>query len=262
MIESSSVPVSSKQISSKPVPRHQDRGLEHINAILASLSAQQRVMWALEHLPAHAVLTSSFGIQSAVLLHMLTQQQSNIPVIVTDTGYLFPETYQFIEQLTERLQLNLQVYRHALSPAWQEAKFGQLWQQGETGLRQYNKMNKLEPMRRAMQEHDAGTWFSGIRSGQSTSRANKKLVEISTIKGEHLPVYKVHPILDWTNRDIHQYLIKHNLPYHPLWEQGYVSVGDVHTTRKLEPGMSEEQTRFFGLMRECGLHENIDGGGI
>ena len=65
---------------------------------------------------------------------------------------------------------------------------------------------------------------------------------------------KVHPIYDWSNKDVHQYLMQHDLPYHPLWEQGYVSIGDVQTSRPLTEGMSEEETRFFGLGRECGLH--------
>ena len=66
--------------------------------------------------------------------------------------------------------------------------------------------------------------------------------------------YKVYPLIDWTNRDVHRYLVKHDLPYHPLWDEGYVSVGDWHTSRPLTPGMTEEETRFFGLKRECGLH--------
>jgi len=66
-------------------------------------------------------------------------------------------------------------------------------------------------------------------------------------------------VLDWSNKDVHYYLKNHDLPYHPLWEQGYVSVGDWHTTRPLEAGMSEQDTRFFGLKRECGLHEFGDG---
>jgi phosphoadenosine phosphosulfate reductase len=66
--------------------------------------------------------------------------------------------------------------------------------------------------------------------------------------------FKVHPLVDWTRRDIHAYLAEHNLPYHPLWEKGFKSVGDRHTSQPLQPGMSEEQSRFFGLTRECGLH--------
>jgi len=236
--------------------------LEEINQSLSGLSAEQRVTWALDNLPQQAMLSSSFGIQSAVMLHMVTQQMPDIPVVLTDTGYLFPETYQFIDALTERLKLNLKIYRSELTPAWQEARFGKLWEKGTDGIKQYNQMNKVEPMRRALQELNVNTWFSGIRQGQSQSRADKPVAEYSFIRGEHQPVIKLHPILEWNNRDIYEYLQKHNLPYHPLWEQGYVSMGDTHTTRKLEPGMTEEETRFFGLNRECGLHEVNHGGGI
>ena len=231
-----------------------------INRSLTTLSASERVRWSLDNLAPEVMLSSSFGIQAAVMLHLVTQEQPDIPVVLTDTGYLFPETYQFIDALTERLNLNLQVHRSPLTPAWQEAKYGQLWTQGEAGIKQYNTMNKVEPMRNAIKSLNAQTWFSGIRQGQSSSRADKPVAEISHIAGNDHPILKVHPILEWTNKDVFEYLQKHNLPYHPLWEQGYVSVGDVQTTRKLEAGMTEQETRFFGLTRECGLHEN--GGGI
>ena len=78
---------------------------------------------------------------------------------------------------------------------------------------------------------------------------------VGTLRGR----YKVHPIIDWSNKDVHQYLTKHNLPYHPLWDEGYVSVGDVHSTRPLTLGMTEEDTRFGGGQRECGLHTDGDG---
>lgn len=240
-----------------------DLGSEELVAInnsLANQSASERVRWSLENLPSEFMLSSSFGIQAAVMLHLVTQEMPNIPVVLTDTGYLFPETYQFIDELTERLNLNLKVFRSDLSPAWQEAKFGQLWTQGEAGIKQYNQMNKVEPMRNAITSLNAQTWFSGIRQGQSTSRSNKPFAEISHLAGQDHPILKVHPILEWSNKDVFEYLKKHDLPYHPLWEEGYVSVGDVQTTRRLEAGMTEEETRFFGLTRECGLHEN--GGGI
>lgn len=232
----------------------QNAMLADANGMLAELSAEKRVLWALENLPSTHFLSSSFGIQAAVMLHLVTSHKADIPVVLTDTGYLFPETYQFIDELTERLKLNLKVYKSELSPAWQEAKFGKLWEQGEQGIKQYNTLNKVEPMTRALKELNAGTWFSGLRRQQSSTRADKQVLEIS--RG----TVKVYPIIDWHSRDVYQYLTKHDLPYHPLWEQGYVSMGDVHTTRKLEPGMTEEETRFFGLNRECGLH--TDGGGI
>ncbi len=219
------------------------------NAQLEALSAQERVAWALAHLPGEFVLSSSFGIQAALMLHLVSQQKSDVPVILTDTGYLFPETYQFIDQLTARLQLNLKVYRAELSAAWQEARYGKLWEQGVEGIERYNQINKVEPMARALQELNAQTWFSGLRREQSGSRGNLPVLAIQ--RGR----FKFLPVIDWSNKDVFYYFKEHDLPYHPLWEQGYLSVGDTHTTTKWEPGMSEEQTRFFGLKRECGLHE-------
>lgn len=228
----------------------QSAALAGINRVLGRMSAPDRVTWAFEHLEPQFVLTSSFGVQAAVMLHLVTRVQPHTPVVLTDTGYLFPETYRFIDELTERLQLNLKVYGSALSPAWQEARFGRLWEQGIDGIERYNQMNKVEPLARALRDLSARTWFSGLRREQSDSRAALPVLAVQ--RG----CFKFLPVVDWTNRDVHQYLKRFDLPYHPLWEQGYVSVGDVHTTKKWEPGMSEEETRFFGLKRECGLHDD------
>ncbi len=233
----------------------QQQQLAPINQLLLTLTAEQRVAWALTQLPAQHVLSSSFGIQAAVCLHLLSVQQPQIPVILTDTGYLFAETYRFIDELTERLQLNLHIFRAEHSPAWQEARYGRLWEQGVEGITQYNQLNKVEPMQRALQSLGAQTWFSGLRHSQSDSRAALPILAIQ--RG----VFKFLPIVDWSDRQIYQYLTEHQLPYHPLREQGYLSVGDTHTTQKWEPGMSEEQTRFFGLKRECGLHEEPENQG-
>lgn len=223
--------------------------LAEVNSKLDKLSAQERVLWALENLPGEAVLSSSFGIQAAVSLHLVNQVKPGIPVILTDTGYLFPETYQFIDRLTEKLDLNLKVFRAEQSAAWQEARYGKLWEQGVEGIERYNEINKVEPMNRALAELNGQTWFAGLRRDQSSSRAHLPVLAIQ--RG----VFKVLPIIDWDNRQVHQYLQENDLGYHPLWDQGYLSVGDTHTTRKWEPGMAEEETRFFGLKRECGLHE-------
>lgn len=222
-----------------------------LNAQLEAMSAIERARWALEHAPGTHVLSSSFGAQSAVTLHLLSRLQPDIPVILIDTGYLFPETYRFADELTGRLGLNLQVYRPLVSRAWMEARHGRLWEQGLVGIEQYNNLRKVEPMRRALDELQAGIWFTGLRRNQSASRANTPVLQR---RGER---WKVNPIADWNDRDVWQYLKQHDLPYHPLWEQGYVSIGDFHTTRRWEPGMREEDTRFFGLKRECGLHEEI-----
>ncbi len=223
--------------------------LADTNNRLEAMSAEERVDWALKQLPGEVVLSSSFGIQAAVSLHLVNTVRPGIPVILTDTGYLFPETYRFIDELTEKLNLNLQVYRAKESPAWQEACYGKLWEQGVEGIEKYNEINKVEPMNRALADLSAQTWFAGLRREQSGSRSELPVLAIQ--RG----VFKVLPIIDWDNRTVYQYLQKHGLKYHPLWDEGYLSVGDTHTTRKWEPGMAEEETRFFGLKRECGLHE-------
>ena len=225
--------------------------LGRLDAWLARLDATERARWALRSVPGQLVLSSSFGAQSAVMLHMITRIQPDIPVVLVDTGYLFPETYRFVDQLVDRLKLNLKVYRPAISPGWMEVRHGKLWEQGEDGIRRYNELHKVEPMQRALDELEASGWFSGLRRVQSRSREQIPFVQRRNDR------WKFHPIADWRDRDVGQYLAQHGLPYHPLWDQGYVSIGDVHTTRPWEPGMEAEETRFFGLHRECGLHEAV-----
>jgi len=226
--------------------------LAQISQQLEGESPTRRIEWAAERFPEQVVMSSSFGAQAAVSLHQVNQVIPGIPVILTDTGYLFPETYEFIEELKNRLDLNLKIFRNPLSPEEQEAKFGKLWEQGIKGIEHYNQMNKVEPMSRALDDLGASAWLAGLRRQQSSTRA--ELPVVVSQRGR----IKIHPIVDWTDKDVFEHLRKFNLPYHPLWEKGYVSIGDWHTSRQLTDGMSEEDTRFFGLKRECGLHEDVD----
>lgn len=228
------------------------RGAPH-ELDLEIASATERVAWAYQTFGEALVLTTSFGVQSAVMLHLVTRQIPDIPVIFVDTGYLFPSTYTFAAELSERLGLNLKTYVPKQTAAQQEALYGKLWEQGLEGLERYNRINKVEPMNRAVMELGATAWLSGLRRTQSSSRQERAVVEAQN------KVTKIYPIIDWNDRDIYEYLTENGLPYHPLWEQGYVSVGDWHSTKKLGEGMSEEATRFGGLNRECGLHE-VTGG--
>ena len=233
----------------KPGQSWSDSQLSAVNPCLEHTGVMDRIQWALDFLPPNRVMTSSFGAQSAVMLHMLSQFKIKVPVILIDTGYLFPETYRFIDELQERIGFQLEVYRPLLSPAWQEVRYGQLWDSGEDGIRRYNMMNKVEPMERALSDLQVGTWFSGLRRSQSDTRRGLEILR------RHDQVVKVHPIVDWTDRDVFRYLKKFDLPYHPLWDQGYVSIGDTHTSHPLGTGMDAKDARFFGLLRECGIHE-------
>jgi len=226
------------------------QAVERASLRLESMHAQERVEWTLQNLPSEFALSSSFGIQSAVSLHLITRIKPGIPVILVDTGYLFAETYRFVDELTEKLDLNLKVYRAERSAAWQEARYGRLWEQGLAGLERYNQINKVQPMDTALEQLDIFTWFAGLMRSQSRSR--ESLPVLQKIRGR----LKVHPIIDWDNRTVYRYLKQHQLPYHPLWEQSYVSVGDRHSTVPLSADLNAEQTRFGGLKRECGLHED------
>lgn len=228
---------------------HTAPSLALANQTLETLDAHGRVAWALEHLPGEQVLSSSFGVQAALMLHLVNEVAPGIPVVFVDTGYHFPETYQFVDALTEQLRLNLKVYGPQYSAAWQEARYGKRWEQGRDAIIAYNQEAKVEPMQRALEELNVGTWFSGLRRSQSQSRA---AIEWVMPQWERL---KVHPVADWSDKEVYHYLTQHGLPYHPLYEQGYTSIGDWHTTRALKDMKSDEDARFFGLMRECGLHD-------
>jgi phosphoadenosine phosphosulfate reductase len=230
--------------------------LAQLNEKLEQSPASARVQWALDRYRPDIMLSTSFGAQAAVSLHLVTQLWPQIPVVLVDTGYLFPETYRFADELTARLKLNLKVYRAPESPAWQEARYGRQWEDGVEGLERYNRRTKVEPMQRAQRELGVRAWITGVRRQQSSTRGGLGVLAVQN------GLVKVQPIIDWTDRDVFQHLKKYDLPYHPLWEKGYLSIGDTHTSRPVSEGVSEEESRFFGLKRECGLHEAQDGEGI
>jgi phosphoadenosine phosphosulfate reductase len=224
--------------------------LPTVNKKLNNATAIQVVEWAGETFGPTLVMSTSFGIQAAVMLHLVVTVIPDIPVIWIDTGYLPPETYRFAQQLTERLNLNLKVYQSPLSPARMEALYGRLWDQRDVeSLNLYDQIRKVEPMQRALQELNAQAWLAGLRSNQTQHRQNLSRVNFQNNQ------FKILPILDWTSRDIYQYLTKYDLPYHPFFDLGYVSVGDWHSSRPLTADDQDERdTRFHGLKQECGLH--------
>jgi phosphoadenosine phosphosulfate reductase len=224
--------------------------LEQINQKLSEIDSSELVQWSAKTFGNGLVMTTSFGIQAAVMLHLVTQVVPAIPVIWIDTGYLPAETYKFAEELTERLNLNLKVYQSPISPARMEALYGKLWEQKDVdALNLYDRIRKVEPMQRALQELKATAWLTGLRKDQTNHR---KTLDRVGKQGEQ---YKILPILDWNSKQIYEYLMAYDLPYHPFFDLGYVTVGDWHSSRPLTADDSNERdTRFHGLKQECGLH--------
>ena len=228
-----------------------DEGLAAFRADLDGLSPQQRLAWALDTYSESFALTTSFGIQSAVLLHMLSSLPAGrqTPVIWVDTGYLPAETYQYAETLTACLGIQLVVAQGQLSPARMEALHGRLWETGDVAdLELYHRIRKVDPLEEAFSSLEVRCWASGVRRKQTDHR--QSMTWLDPIRGR----LALHPLLDWTNKDVYYYMQEHDLPQHPLFEQGYSTVGDWHSSGPDAAGQSGRDTRFGGLKQECGIH--------
>lgn len=235
---------------SEPSIKRLDLDLTALNQTFDRAKATELIEWGYQTFGEKLVMSTSFGIQSAVMLQLVTSVAPNIPIIWVDTGYLPAETYRFADALSQRLSLNLQVYQSPITPARMEARSGKLWEVGTVeAFNQYDQLRKVEPMQRALKELGAIAWLTGLRADQT---GHRKSLERIGLQGKF---YKLLPILHWHSKDIYDYLKAHNLPYHPLWEEGYVSVGDWHSSRPLSADDTDERaTRFNGLKQECGIH--------
>ncbi len=196
------------------------------------------------------VMSTSFGIHSAALLHLAVEVVPDLPILWVDTGYLPEETHRFAAKLVSRLGLNLHVVRASLSPAQMESRHGRLWEVGTApALDLYDDIRKVEPMKRGLDELAATAWIAGLRSDQTEHRRGLPVV------GHQWGRTKYLPILDWTSRDLHAYLKRNDLPYHPLFYEGYATIGDWHTSRAMvDQDANARDTRFLGLKQECGIH--------
>lgn len=223
-------------------------------AHLEPLAAEARLSWALETFGSRFCLTTSFGIQSAVLLHMVSalgdaRGGEGVPVIWVDTGYLPQETYHYAAELCQRLPLNLKVAQAEMSPARMEALHGRLWESGTVeDLALYNRLRKVEPLDRAFREQGIACWASGVRGGQTDHR--RTMSPLDPVRG----LWSLRPLLSWTPKDVYYYLERHQLPQHPLFARGYSTVGDWHSSGADDGTRSGRATRFGGLKQECGIH--------
>lgn len=237
----------------------QNYDLESLNADFERARAEDMVAWAVAEFADQLALSSSFGADSAVMLHLATRIKPDIKIIALDTGFLFPETIAFREELTKRLGLNLLIYRPILDRQAFLAEHGKMWRSNPDACCAFNKR---EPFDRAKRELGLRCWLTGIRREQSTTRRRAPLVQL-----DHLGLLKVCPIANWTAKDVHYYLQENDLPYHPLRKQGYLSIGCHpeldYCTRKVMPGEDPRAGRWAGFDKtECGLHVHEHGAGI
>jgi len=232
---------------------HEDE-LSRMNKELASLESDplKVLKWSMDAFDGRLAMSTSFGIQSAVLLHLATRVKPDIPVVWVDTGYLPKETYEYAEVLRETLNLNLRIASNQQwSPARMEALHGKLWENEDAESHSlYGKIRKVEPMAAGLAALDPNplALLSGLRASQTKTRANMSPI------GFQQGRFKLLPLLRMTDEDVAEYMDHFDLPRHPLEAQGYMTVGDWHSSRPVQAGEDPRNTRFGGRFQECGLH--------
>ncbi len=227
--------------------------LRKYNKELVDMKPQEMLTWGYEKFDNQFAITTSFGIQSSVLLDTVSKLrlQKKIKIFWIDTGYLPPETYHYAEKLIDNLSLEVEVLQSELSPARMEAKYGKLWETNkESDLDKYHELRKIKPLENGLEKYDIVCWASGVRSSQTENRNKMNFLDIIRQR------LSLRPLLNWTNKDIFYYMEENNLPAHPLFIKGYSSVGDWHSSCPDGIEAKGRDTRFRGIKQECGIHSN------
>lgn len=242
-------------LSEAPEPRI-DAEAAALNARYGHLGAHDVIALTADELfPGRAALVSSFGADSAVLLHIVSEVDRDLPVIFLDTGRLFAETLEYRTRLTDLLGLtDVRTVTPDPSRLASNDPHRALWM---TNPDLCCHIRKTEPLQRALQGFDA--WFTGRKRFQNAQRSTLGLFEAD---GERI---KVNPLASWSIVDLKAYAEKHGLPEHPLVAKGYPSIGCVPCTSRVAVGEDIRAGRWRGLDKtECGIHMPLetDGSGI
>jgi phosphoadenosine phosphosulfate reductase len=211
-----------------------------------SLSAEESLLWAYEQFGDRLCLTCSWQKQSSVLVHMVSELGLGLPVIELDTHLFFQETYATRDKLVERYGLKL-IRPEVLSVAEQHRQEGpNLWERDPDRC---CHLRKVEPLERALGPYDS--WITGIRREQSLTRADAQRVEWN----ERYGVWKIQPIVDWDSKRVQAYIHVNEIPYNPLHDAGYPSIGCIPCTRPVVTGEDERAGRWSEADKiECGIH--------
>lgn len=219
---------------------------------LEGKAAERILAWACAVVPRFTV-TSSFGAESAVLLHMVSQVAPEVPVLFIDTDFHFPETLDYRRRLAGELGLTVVDARPLLSPAEQEQRYGAALYERDPDA--CCRMRKTEPLRNALAGYDG--WATGVRRVQTPERSMTPIVEARRHDDRWLS--KVAPLAQWTDEDVEAYLRRHDLPRHPLVSVGYRSIGCAPCTRPVADGDDVRAGRWAAFAKtECGLHLESD----
>lgn len=222
-----------------------DEAREESNQHLESASTRERLEWAWETFEGEIVATSSFQTQSVPLLHMISETVPELPVVFLDTGFHFPETLAFRDRLEDAFGLDVRSETNRLGHEAFLQRYGRLYRDDPDLC---CHLNKVEPLQRVLDDVDA--WISGVRRDQTDSRSD---TPVFGLKREGL--YKVCPMVEWTGKDVDVYIQEHDLPRHPLSDEGYESIGCAPCTECPSSEENERSGRWADEDKEeCGLH--------
>ena len=256
-IEERPTPKSDTQSHGQPGAPASDGGaaldLDAINPLLEASEPQKVVEWAAATFGRDLVMSSSFGAESMLLIHMVTRVLPDVRIVMVDTGYLFPETHAFMEEMRHRFNLNVWVFRTRNDPIAYLQRAGEGDSQWRKDVVACCAANKNEPFDRAMKQLAPKAWLRGIRRHQAETRRSVPFVEWS----RRYNCYAVSPLLNWTGREIFAYMKRYDLPYHPLYEKGYMSIGcnPLSCTLPIQAGEDPRSGRWAGQGKlECGIN--------
>lgn len=220
---------------------------EKLNRDFETQTSEDIVRWAAGEFGPDLAMSTSFGSESAVLLHLVTQIKPDIPVLFTNTGFHFQETLDHRDYLVSRLKLNLRELTPEIPHEQFLAQYGKLYERDPDAC---CAMNKIAPFEKALKDYKA--WITGIRRNQAATRQAAPFLE-----NYRDTLVKVNPLLNWTSKMLWDYAKKYDLPYHPLWEKGYLSIGcsPETCTRPVKLGEDPRSGRWAGTGKiECGIH--------
>lgn len=208
---------------------------------------EEVLSWAVERFSPNLVMTSNFGAEGVVLIDHLARVAPQTPIVYLSTGFQFTATDELKERLRDRYKLNIVQAEAELTVEAQNAIHGERLYESNSDL--CCKIRKVEPLQKALDGYDA--WIAALRRDQSPTRANIKVVEWNARN----QMVKLHPLAAWTRGRVWDYILKHNLPYNRLYDEGYTSIGCWPCTRRVAAGTHERSGRWDGSKKmECGIH--------
>ena len=225
-----------------------DNGLIQMQFTAEAWDPEQILRWSFRQYHPDLAIASGFGAEGMVLIDLAARIRRDVKVFTLDTDFLFPETYMLIGRVEERYGIKVELVRPALSPEEQARQFGpSLW---KTNPDECCRMRKVEPLKQKLSTLKA--WVTAIRRDQTSARANARKIEWDAQFG----LVKINPLVDWTSEQVWNYIRANNVPYNPLHDRNYPSIGCTHCTRAIRPGEGPRAGRWAGFVKtECGLHQ-------